>query len=401
MADSIANMIVGNALQQAQKAPDIVGSYAKGAELAQTMQNMQLQREQLELTKQKAEIEKLSALTGMLETGLTRVPKKAQPAYFKGVRDNVAGKLKIGMTDEFFDALTSPDVNQGAVGEQIVAFRAAAKEAAQTGDYTKAKEMASGLLAAFGGDVTKFGDFMNTTMGSETSARAQVLAAEATAKRQKEGQAFSAGQEDKKTAESYGKKLVELGIPNLKVTLGKIDSKVIPGGFDNYDGKSQIEGVGGKQSLITAGNLSAKGRANRQLVQDAVNDYIKMLTGAGVGVTEAVRLGNAMGMDMAIGEGGGVEALFKGTKSSANVVEGLKNLRDKMKETENTLKAGAGPGAIAFYESNKKQLDEAGKPKPKKLFKDLSPAVQEAAIAQYAKIKNITPEEARKKLGGN
>jgi hypothetical protein len=66
---------------------------------------------------------------------------------------------------------------------------------------------------------------------------------------------------------------------------------------------------------------------------------------------------NAMGMDMAIGEGGGVEALFKGTKSSANVVSGLKNLKDKMRETENTLKAGAGPGAISFFEKNKKQLD--------------------------------------------
>lgn len=398
-------MLVGSALQSSDSAPNIGGAIESGVGLAMKIQQVKQGQEQLAQQKEMNEFMKLDKVTGAIETGLTKVPKKAQAAYFKGIRDNVAGKLGYTISDSFFDALTSPDVNQGAIGQQFVNFREAVRTGVETKDFTAAKEIAPQLLEAFGGDVTKFSDFMNTAMGSEASAFAQVSAAKAADKRQDKTQTFTAGQADKTNAEAFASKLVTANIPSIKVTLGKIDKTFVPGGLDKYDGKSQIPGIGGAESAIPSGRLSKVQSDNRQLMEDLKNDYIKMMTGQGMGVEEAVRLGNSLGFGLAIGEGGGVKAILTGYKDSASAVKGIKNLKDKMREIENTYKAGAGPAAVKYYEDNKRQFDResstpaSGAPKvtDDQIIKGLKAmgAAAESNISKIAAQTGRTEEQVR------
>lgn len=152
-----------------------------GAQLAEGIQNMQMNRQKLEMAKQEHELKKLDAVIGAVEKGLTAVPSKARPAYFKGLQQNMAGALKLPFTDEFIQAITSPDVNAGAVAQTMVQFRQLVGEGIQSGDLSAAQAMAPDILDAMGGDATKFGQFLNSAVGSEVAAQAKTVATQAIA----------------------------------------------------------------------------------------------------------------------------------------------------------------------------------------------------------------------------
>ncbi len=379
---SIAEMLVSSGLQQASApAQGTPGSgIAVGAQIADNRQTqaanlakhveaVQQAKLKNEADKQAAHVAKIEKVGDWLKTHATMPDGPAKKAFLNGfVKKGISAlgvegdidptALEIMTSDPNFVAFISdkiqsgefkfPDLLNAAKNPEVAAKLL--PQVKQWGDMQALNETVSENIDRFSKDASGRLD------NDEKAKRAAIMAQKA-AERQKEGQNFASGQGDKANAEAYARKLAELNIPQIKTTLKKIDSKVVPGGFEKYDGKSQIQGIGGDQSLLPMGRLSTKGRENRMLFQDLGNDYIKMQTGAGVGVEEAVRLANSLGFDMAIGEGGGVKVLFTGTKSSADFVNGVRNLQDKMRELDNTLKAGAGQGAISYYEQNKQVFD--------------------------------------------
>lgn len=406
---SLADMLVGSALESS-KAPAQVGtgSLQAGMQLAQHMDNVKQQRAELEQRKQQHELAKFEKVGSWIETAAKMPDGSAKKAFVNdfipkgiqalGVSDKIDPTvLKMMQGDPNLGSFLKQQISEGKTNMGILASPEGVAQLAASPQYQQ-----FGGLEAIKNTVEDYRTGLEETQEKRTQQEATKenarIGAQVSAGRQGAGQSFAAGQADKANAEALARKYVELGIPNLTTTLKKIDSKVIPGGFDNYKG-GQIEGIGGKDSLIPVGRLSPAGRANRQLLQDAANDYIKMLTGAGVGVEEAVRLMNTLGIDAAIGEGGGVKVLFKGTKSSQDMVNGLKNLRDKMNETELTLKAGAGLGATRLFEENKKALAaEAKKSSGGKSFKDFPKDRQAVLIKAYMKQSGKTEAEARKYL---
>lgn len=433
MAD-FASQILGIASQTAQNQPDLAGAVQKGADLAQHVQNIQTQRAQIEQQKQEMQMQKIGKVASLYEVAGKSEGKHQKFMYEQAIPNTIKA---LGLEDYFPEStqaffqsapMAMPYIKSrlNDPGEDSQGFMAKIMTAAQdpTGEEL-GKLMPEiqrfGALEEIAKEVRESGDDLlkSQQFGLEAARKREAaqLAADAAAGRQASGQNFTASQSDKTNAEAYGKKLVELGIPGMETTLKKINTKVIPGGFDKYDGKSQIEGIGGSDSLIPIGRLGAKGRANRQIFQDLANDYIKMQTGAGVGVDEAIRLAGSLGFDMAVGEGGGIKAIFKGTKSSADMVAGVKNLRDKMNEVKTTLQAGAGPGAIQYFERNKalfsgetlpgKPVSSGAKTKagvdaaneaPKKSWRDYDETSQQTLINNWMKSTGKSKEEVIKML---
>lgn len=236
MAD-IAEMLYQGASKAAESAvPDLAGEFRSGAQLANQIEQVQIARENLEAEKEKNNLFKLDKLTEAIEKGITKVPKKAQPAYFKGVQQNFAGKLGLPFTDEFIDALTSSDVNQGAVGEQFTKFRAAIRSGIQSNDMKEANLMASEILQAYSGDVTKFGEFLNKAYGQEVTALAQEKALGLQMEKAtpeyaaRQAEATSTGKEKADWEAGGGRAGVESSLKKLEEIAGILDSGEIKTG---------------------------------------------------------------------------------------------------------------------------------------------------------------------------
>ena len=398
---SITEMLVGQALDTASKPFKNGEGYELGIAMAANIEKMKQGRAELEQRKQEHELAKYDKVGSMFDTAAKMPEGPAKKAFMKEYVPRAISAL--GLEDRFDPVvkdmlLGDPKVASFIVGEirngkldhSILTDADALAQAATRMNIDK--QVLADTVQSFPEQIS---EAQKWKLEEDNKTKNAGLAARAVVDRQDKSREFEAGQADKTNAEAYGKKLIELGIPGIKTTMSKIDKEFVPGGLSKYDGKSQIPGIGGEQSLLPIGRLNAQGRRNRQLIQDVANDYIKMQTGAGVGVDEAIRLASAMGIDMAPTEGGGVRILLNGQRSSADMINGLTNLRDKVKENENTLKAGAGPGAIKYFEQNMKQLSGI------KSYKDFSPAQKAKAIEGYVKKYGGTPEKAREILEKN
>lgn len=223
---SLADMIVSKGYESAQTGiGDVAGSLsrgiASGAQLAAQAETIQQNREKIEMMKQDQELNKIGTLVNVL-SHVDKVPKNARMDYLKGIQQNYAGKLKLPMTDEFIKAYTSPDVNQGAVGQTFSKYRQTLSEY-RLSENPKDKlalkaeldEMSAGLLSAFGGDVSKFAEYTNSAWGQEASAVAQ----ERSLKFKAQKEAFDQGQTaptviaQKKAAEKAGQEYEEHFLP--------------------------------------------------------------------------------------------------------------------------------------------------------------------------------------------
>lgn len=370
---AISDMLVNQALSTSNEAPDIGGALQKGAQLAQTMQDMQAKRAQLEQAKQQIQIQKIDKFTSLYETASKLPAGKARNAMFKTLIPKTREAL--GLQDVFPDDsmeilnaepslvpylksrveagdFTFPELMQNAKNPEWLA-----KKIPDLNQWT-AQQSLNDVIAESGEAIQESDSKRIKNVEDLKQAQARAQAQEA---QQARAQTFTASQDDKTKARHLSDKLLELNIPSVESTMGKID-KMVPGGLDKYDGKTQLQGIGGSDSLVPTGRLSAAGRRNRQLAIDMGNQYIKMATGSGMSNEEAVRLLNSVGLDYAPTEGGGFKVVFNGTKSSADFVNGMKNLRDKMQEIKETAYAGAGPNAVQYFEQNKQMFKASNKP---------------------------------------
>lgn len=370
----ISDMLVQKVLSTSNDAPDVAGSIQKGAQLAQNIEEMQLRRQQIEQQKQEVEIKKIDKFTSLYETAAKLPPGKARNAMFKTVipKTRDALGLQNHFPDDSVELLNAepdlvpylksrveagdfsfPELMQNAKNPEWLA-----KKIPDLKQWT-AQQSISDVVYDNGSQIQESDTKRIADVEGLKRANAMATAQD---RRQKSGQEFTATQDDKTKARHLSDKLIELNIPSVESTMKKID-KFVPGGIDGYDGKSQIEGIGGTDALIPTGRLSAKGRANRQLSIDMGNQYIKMATGSGMSNEEAIRLLNSTGLDFAPTEGGGIRVLFNKAKSSADFVNGMKNLRDKMGEIKSTAYAGAGPNAVSYFEQNKQAFSKPEKKK--------------------------------------
>jgi len=327
MVSDMTQMLVQSGLQSVQNSPiDNLGKgIQQGAQLAQTVQNMQTQREELEIKKQQNELNKIDKVLGAIETGLTKVPKRAQKAYFEGMRNNVAGPLKIGLTDSFFEALMSPDVNQGALGQTMVSFRTAVRDGMRTGDFSSAQEMASPILEAFGGDVTKFGDYMNTAMGSEASAYAQEVEANRKAKEyMEEPQQASAVEESKKVSALFTEWNKEGGDAGAKSRLEKLKAakKSLQSGKVNLGGFTTQIPYGSDPAVMARINKDAKQLSDN--VQSTIN--IKLLTGDPNPTAQQISDVRGFALDPRLDNAANIEKIDAQIAKEMRAEENLKNL---------------------------------------------------------------------------
>lgn len=328
---TLADMLVGSAQQSVTQK---LGP-ANAAGLAQVLEQARNNRAKLEHDKEVLELTKQDKMVGRIEIGLTKVPKRAQAAYFKQLQ-NEAGQLKMGMSDDFFTALQSPDVNQGAVAADMANFRLAYRNGLRTGDFSEVKALSPKLLEAFGGNVETFGSYMNTVMGSETAAKAQEAAQAGVAAGRREGQK----REDINNRIQLTNKLVEQGIPTLKVDLGKLEKEI--GGFDNWKPGTEIPGVTGESAKLPINRLSGKAARVRQAAQGVTNQILKLRSGGAISDGEANRLLSEIGMTTTIGEGGVWNSVFTGSASSETFINGMKGAKEKIGALEATLRSGYG-----------------------------------------------------------
>lgn len=369
---TLAEMLVGSVAGATQNAP---GQIAQGAQLAQTVEQIKAQRQDLAMKKEALDLTKIDKVVGAIETGLTKVPKKAQMAYFKSIRDNVAGKLGVGLSDEFFDALTSPDVNQGALGQYMVNFRESIRKGMSSGDFTEAKSVAPQILEAFGGDVSKFGEFMNTAMGSEANALAQSMQLEQKQKEYSEApqreQEIKLRTELSKEAAGYDPSTLDANISSIEQVLkelkeGKVQTKTI-GSFAPGDQLKKI--FSGKLTEIS--NKAKK----------AIQASLKQTLGAQFTKEEGERVESRtfdpqLSVDYNIGA---LEAELQKIKESR---ENKENLFRQYK-----LPFGKG------------RPQQSLTPQQLESFNKLPDEEKAKAISGYAKKFNISNEEAKKIFG--
>lgn len=95
---SIAEQIVGSALQSAQQAPDIAGNMAKGAQLAQQAEQISQNRAKLEQAKQEHELAKFEKVGGWIDTASKMPDGAAKKAFLRNFVPN--GIKALGLQDK-------------------------------------------------------------------------------------------------------------------------------------------------------------------------------------------------------------------------------------------------------------------------------------------------------------
>lgn len=115
MADSVANMLVGSALQSADKTPDFSGAVESGIGLATKIQQVQQQREALEQQKQQQYVAKIEKFSSLYETASKLPPGAARNGLFKTVIPKTRDAL--GLQKEFpDDSMVILNANPEVVG---------------------------------------------------------------------------------------------------------------------------------------------------------------------------------------------------------------------------------------------------------------------------------------------
>jgi polyhydroxyalkanoate synthesis regulator phasin len=96
---TLSEMLVGSVLESSQKAPDLVGAVSKGAELGLHVQQVQMQRQQLEAAKQQAEQQKFEKIGSWYETAAKMPEGSVRKAFISNYIPN--GIKALGVEDRF------------------------------------------------------------------------------------------------------------------------------------------------------------------------------------------------------------------------------------------------------------------------------------------------------------
>lgn len=293
---SIADVVIAQGYDndEAQKGVDAA------AKLGAQIHQQQMAQEELKLRQQQLQNAKYADVLQTIETGLTRVPQKARSSFFKNFLRNRAGQFGIMIDDSFIDALQSPDVNQGALGSQLVKFRNLFRMSLKNptdSDIQKQVAMAvSDLQSTFNGDVTKFGPFLNNAMSAES------MAFERGNRREQQQDQYDETKEKQITLDLKGS--FDQNVKNDRIKLQAVDTvltmlngnnpvshkaaqaqmtKAMEGGGVMTD--QDVVRYGGSSDLLSRAkqflNTSYEGEltdANRKLMQETMNELRSVVT---------------------------------------------------------------------------------------------------------------------------
>ena len=139
----------------------------------------------------------------------------------------------------------------------------------------------------------------------------------------------------------------KMGLFDLAETFEGID-KVVPGGVNNFDSKKDnLPGIGGAEALVPLARLTdPRARELRQLALGLGNQILKARSGAQINEQEAVRILGELGIDQAVGEGGGTIAVFRGARSDDEFINGVRRAIKAVERRTDTLRDSFGKDAF-------------------------------------------------------
>lgn len=175
MADGdAADKILGIASGKTNVAATAQAGVQSGLQVAEFVNKIGEQRQQLEMVKEKLKFKKLDSVLSTITTGFDKVPKKARASYFRNFVQKRAEQVGLPIDQSFFDAITSEDVNQSGVAKAMLDVQAGIKQFVQTGQKPEdLEESAAKVLSSFDGDTTQFGQFLTRVQSSENTIQAQ------------------------------------------------------------------------------------------------------------------------------------------------------------------------------------------------------------------------------------
>lgn len=227
---SISDMLVNSALQTSTQAPDTTQAAASGAQmgaqLAQQVQNAQMQRAQLEEKKQMLQMQKVDKVMGAIEAGDKFKDKSAQSAYYKNY---IPGMIKALKVDDVFNpdlmsfVQQSPDVRAKLAGLKLDVqdkINRGELKGAEIMNYVKGKTTPEELANLDTDSLIEQQKFAASEEGKGFRAK---LTADASAGRaQATRDAVGEGELAKKVADAYSKYSAEGGRSGMQSALSKL-----------------------------------------------------------------------------------------------------------------------------------------------------------------------------------
>lgn len=320
-----------------QTTPDIPKAVEQGAKIAQAFEQQNLAKQKLEVQKKQLFEQKI----GRFSDSLLKAEKIKDPRSRKLFLNKFIPRQRdaLGLGDVF----TDDQLNFiGSSDENFLKFKSLISQ-------TQRGELNFQQALSIAADPELFAEFelgpaeAEELLGAERGALAREFQKEkfelqqkGIAKRTAETREFQLAQTQRKAKAKLSGDLAKAGIPGLETTISKIDEQLA-----KYKGKN-LPGIGGPEALVPTGRLSPEGKRMRQLALGLANQFIKSRTGATMNEQEANRIMGEIGIDLAVGEGGGISAIFKGTKSDKDFIRGVGDVKDALKATIGELERGSG-----------------------------------------------------------
>lgn len=308
--------------------PDLINAVNVGSQLAQRKEQLQIQREQLDRAKQTLQHQKMN----VIGTGVTRMyklPRSARPAYMKSVLAPQAESVGLPLSETVQKSFLDSDFNPDTLTSDLVQLDAALKSGQGVNPNLEAK-----LLGIFNGDPEAVATHIRSrqsNIATQELARATLAATQsqrATTNARNVEKDFN---QRKKAFTNFF--VTKNQIPQLASELNNID-KLIPGGLDKWNGNN-IPGVSGTDAAIPLRQLENQtARDIRASAQSVANTILKARSGGAVTPQEATRLLAEIGMSQSADEQGIVQTTFSGLPTSADFVNGMRRVKQKLTEIE-------------------------------------------------------------------
>lgn len=156
---SLADQIIGSALESSQSKPTSAqDSLNSILSLGQGLQQLQVNRQRLEQQKQELAENKMNRFLNTINTGLTKIPKGAQGAFFDKVVRSQADQLGIPLTDTFLDVLKKDE-------ESRTAFAAGLSEMLNAGGFKNLDDETKAKVVQGLSDPERLPELMDLTKG--------------------------------------------------------------------------------------------------------------------------------------------------------------------------------------------------------------------------------------------
>lgn len=348
---SISEILIGQADQTIKSTKEEVSfadSIGKGVNMYSQVAKIALEKEQLEQAKAEHKTKKEGVLSDMIGQYITNADKVSG---IKGLSPQRKEQILLGMRDSM--PAIKNFIPEDTVKMQIADPNVKAKIAQAQSDlkggkidfatYTKTLGDAV-ALDSYGADPSFYYDeaLEGASKAEDTriGAQAQRDALMATNSRFQQGEERQSSQYEKTQAQDKREKLqgeiTKLGLPVMGAKLDNLNA-IIPGGLDKYK-SGDIPGFGGYRAKLPIGQVSPEERKNRQELLQLGNSVIKKVTGAGGGEKEMNRILRSIGMEVAIGEGGGFTSLVTGASSSSDIVAGIRAIKKEYQADSDVLK---------------------------------------------------------------